>query len=308
MLPSYPQFSNLKLSDKEIYNELIAEHTPYSDILFSTLHIWWNLGGNLAVSILNGNLVIYYHLTFDEDNSGYGLVGINDIDSSTQTIFNHLTQQGKRPMLIHTPEFVVKEITNKSRLRIEEEADYSEYILEVEPLATLEGHEAYDLRKKINRFKRETEGQSLEIKYLDLSSKETQDELQNKLNEWENNRPPKNDRTKTEHLAMKKSLEYSQELDLQSLALYIDGELFGFAIYDQPLKKEYFVIHHLRVNYDVLYVSDYIHHKLAELAKSLGVVFLNIEMDLGIDSLKKHKLSLKPVNFLRKYRIEPIST
>jgi hypothetical protein len=89
------------------------------------------------------------------------------------------------------------------------------------------------------------------------------------------------------------------------MALYIDKQLHGIIIYHRPLDGEYYVMHHLKANYETPYISDYMHHEMAKRAMVDNVSKLNIEMDLGIENLKKHKMTLRPAHFLKKYRITP---
>ena len=86
MLPDFPHFVPLTLEDKDAYNRLVEEYPPFSNIPFTSLHIWWNLEGKLAMSSLNNNLVIYYHVSYDAKNTGYSLIGRQDLDSSIDTV------------------------------------------------------------------------------------------------------------------------------------------------------------------------------------------------------------------------------
>jgi hypothetical protein len=304
MFPDFPEFIPLNLELKEAYNQLVDSLPPYSDISFATLQIWWNLSEQLSVSLLNQNLVIDYHQPFDAEQSGLALVGTNDVDASIAVIFDHLRQTGKKVQLVHVPEFVVDEIKNREILDITEEFDYNEYILDSSALATLEGHDYQLLRKKTKRFIREVGERQLEITALDLSLAEVQDQLFQSIAAWEQN-APNNDPEHTEHLALKKTLSHAASLDIKNLALYIDKTLHGIMIYHQPLGKEYYVLHHLKVNYETPYISDYIHHEMAKRATKHNVPRLNIEMDLGVENLKKHKMTLRPMTFLRKYTLQP---
>jgi hypothetical protein len=307
MFPAFPDFIPLSLELKENYNRLVGDFTPYSDISFATLQTWWNLSEELAVSLLNGNLVINYQLPFDADNSGLGLVGKNHIEASIRVIFEYLKQADRKVQLVHVPEFVLEQIKDKSEFDIQEEPDYNEYILDSHALAQLEGHDYQLLRKKIRRFTREVGERPLEIKDLDLSLTEVQDQLFQSIAEWAKD-SPNNDPDNTEHLAHQKVMSHAAALDIKSLALYIDHELHGIMIYHQPLGKEYYVLHHLKVNYETPYISDYIHHKMAEQAVKNNVTKLNIEMDLGIENLRKHKQTLRPAEMLRKYTLKPIAS
>src|SRR5690349_11349481 len=105
MLPDFPDFMPLTLDHKDMYNQLVAEYPPFSDISFTNLHIWWNLDGKLAASHLNSNLVLNYSLPFDSDHSGYGLIGTNKIDESLQAIFDELKKRGLPVRAVNVPEF-----------------------------------------------------------------------------------------------------------------------------------------------------------------------------------------------------------
>ena len=305
MLPSFPEFLPLTIELKEPYNQAVSSFTPYSDISFATLQTWWNVSEQLSVSLLNQNLVINYSLFHDLDNSGLSLIGRHEIDLSIDQIFDFLKQSGQASRLVHVPEFTAKAIKNPGKYAISEELDYNEYILDSDALAKLEGPEYQTLRKKIKRFGRHVGDKQLEIKSLDLTLAEVQDELFKAMAEWENKNKPRNDPANTEQQALKKALGQASELDLRNLALYIDKQLHGIVIYHQPLGKEYYVLSHLKANYQTPYISDYLHHAVAKQAQANNVTRLNIEMDLGIENLRQHKMTLRPVEFFRKYTIKP---
>lgn len=305
MFPDFPEFLPLSIELKEPYNKVIEPFTPYSDISFATLQIWWNVSEKLSVSLLNQNLVIDYALFHDAENSGLGLVGKNKVEESIRELFEFLRSQRRKVQLVHIPEFVVEQIKNKTEFDISEEIDYNEYILDSSALAKLEGSEYQLLRKKIRRFVREVGDRELEIRSLDLTLGEIQDELFASIADWENKNKPKNDPENTEHEALSKTFNHSSKLDIKNLAVYIDKKLHGIIIYHRPLSKEYFVLHHLKANYETPYISDYLHHEIAKEAVSNNVSRLNVEMDLGIETLRKHKMTLRPVDFLKKYTIRP---
>jgi hypothetical protein len=305
MFPAFPEFIPLRLELKDPYNELVGSLPPYSDISFTTLQTWWNLNEKLAISLLNRNLIIHYSQPFEDDQSGLSLIGQNDIDMSIHILFDYLRQRHEAVRLIHVPEFVVQEIKDRDTFDISEETAYNEYLLDSAALAALEGHDYQLLRKKIRRFVKSVGEKKLEVAALDLSLAEVQDQLLAAISEWESKNTPDNDPDHTEHAALKKTLDHAATLDIQSLAIYIDKELHGIMIYHRPLGKEYYVLHHLKANYETPYISDYLHHEVAKKATANNVSKLNIEMDLGIENLRKHKMTLRPTGFFRKYTISP---
>jgi hypothetical protein len=304
MLPNFPHFTPLHLEFKDTYNKLVGTLPPYSDISFATLQIWWNLSEELSISLLNQNIVIHYHQPF-EDHSGLSLIGKNEVEASIKTIFQYLHENNRTIELLHVPEFVVNEIGDRTSLVITEELDYNEYLLDSSALAKLEGPEYSLLRKKIKRFKRTIGERQLELGSLELSLEAVQEQLFASIAEWERDNKPDNDPDHTEHAALKRTLQHAEALDIKNMALFIDKKLHGILIYHQPLGKEYYILHHLKVNYETPYVTDFIHNEMAKHAASNNVSQLNIEMDLGIENLKKHKLTYRPAGYFRKYTVRP---
>jgi hypothetical protein len=302
-IPDFPEFTPLRLEDKDSYEKLIAEFPHNSDIAFATLHIWWNLEDKLSVSLLNGNMVINYHLPGDAQNSGYGLIGRQHIDASIKAALEYLMQERLPPRLVHVPEFVVNEIRLKDYFKITEELDYNEYILDSNELATLRGGKYANNRKDINRFLRSLDGKLIEAKSIDLSTAESQEELLQIIRLWEKKHPWKNDPGRAEYDALAKTLEYGSLLEIQNLGFYIGGVLFGIIFYHTSEDGQYYIMHHLKVDNTYDYIVDYIEQFMAIKAVSEGIPYINMEIDLGIQGLREHKLGLKPIHFLKKYTI-----
>jgi hypothetical protein len=303
MFPTFPDFIKLDLNHKDMYEEFVHELPPYSDISFTTLHIWWNLNGELSVSTLNGNLIIGYRLPFDQLNSGYSLVGTHDIDVSLVTVLDYLGEKDLTKRLVHVPEFVIKQIAHPENFHLEEEIDYNEYIFDSQGLATLEGSLYGRIRRDMNHFYREVDGKLLETRALDISSENTRGQLLEAIQRWGASRPAKNDPDNTEFQAIQRTLEHASLFDIQSLGLYIDGELHATTLFHKTRDQQYFIGHHMKTNPEIPGLFDYMMHQIARKALQDGVPFINAEMDLGIEGLRMHKMRLRPIDFLRKYTI-----
>lgn len=305
LINNFPDFSHISLDDKDEYNALVAQFPPLSDISFATLHVWWDLEGKLGLSLLNDNLVINYSLPFDDENSGLCLVGRTELESSIDTIFNYLRSSKKPVKLVHVPEFVVEQVKNKSIFFIKEEEDYNEYIIDSHALSSLEGSEHGRTRRKVNRFLRETESQKLSFKDLDLSDETARQQLFSAIIGWETENSIKNDPGRTEHSALNKTLQHADKLGIKHTGLYLDDKLYAVVLYHISHDGNHYTIHHLKVDYSIPYIFDYMTHHIANLASQNNVDFINMEMDLGIENLRNHKMGLRPVDFFRKYTITP---
>jgi hypothetical protein len=201
------------------------------------------------------------------------------------------------------PEFVITAMDGGAGLKFEEELDYNEYILDSRALASLEDPSHGRTRRKVNRFKREVEEREIEIKELDLSSEDVQNELFEAVLAWEHSQPSANDPDNTEHQAIKQTLTHAQHLDIRHIGLYVDGKLHAIVLYHRPEGSDHFILHHLKVDYSIPYIFDFMTHHIADKAVKEDVNFLNMEMDLGIERLRQHKMGLRPVDFFRKYTV-----
>ena len=307
MLPEFPNFMPLSLEHKELYNQLVADFPPFSDITFSNLHIWWNMDGKLAASRLNGNLVLNYSLPFDPEHSGYGLIGIHKIDESIETIFKRLKGTGGRVRVVNVPEFTVEKIKRKSAFEIAEEPDFHEYIMRARELADLEGREHGRTRRKVQRFVRETEEHDVQIHPLEMGSSEVRDNILKVIKSWHQKYPSQNDPERLEEQALANTLAHAPVLETKGLGVFIDKKLYGLTLFHPTPDNNHYIVNHMKVDYEYPYIFDFLTNGLAKYAVKNGVEFLNMEMDLGSEGLRQHKLGLRPVMFYKKFTVEPKS-
>lgn len=303
MHPSFPNFRRLTLEDKDAYAQLVSQYTPFSDISFTTLHIWWNLDEKLFYSLLNGNLVLNYSQPFDTPGAGLCLIGHHEVDSSIQALFDYLGEHRRRPRLVHVPQFTIEKITQKDKFSIQEEPDMHEYVMDAKACARLEGRELGRIRRKVNRFLREVEGHKLELKQADLSLQHERQRILDAVSDWQRKFPKANDPGRTEGHAISASLRHHKALDIRNLCLFIDGNLRGVALYHGSHDGKYFILNHLKVDYTTPFIFDYLTNQVAVKAVEQDVPYINMEMDLGIEGLRQHKLGLRPVEFLKKYTV-----
>lgn len=306
MLPNFPNFIPLGIELNKLYSDATKHLETYSDIDFATLQIWWNLSEKLTICQLNSNLVINYHQPFDESHSGLSLIGKHKVDESIREIFEYLRTRHETIRLVNVPWYCVQNIKDKSKFDLIEELDFNEYILDSDMLVKMDGKNYEQIRKNIRKFIKSTDEKVLELKELNLSLEEVREEVLASIAKWEE-ASPKNDPDKTEMQAMQKSLTHAESLNIKSLGVYINKELHGIQIYHQTEDKQYFIMHHLKVNYTNPHITDFMAHEMAKKANSEGVPYLNIEMDLGIENLRIHKMSLRPIKFLQKYTVLPKS-
>jgi len=299
MFTTFPIFTELNLQDREEYESLVQHLPPLSDISFVTLMIWWHK--HLKISLLNGNVVVYYKQDNEED-SGLCLAGVNEIDKSIDEILTYLKQENRPPKMIHLPEFVIGGIKDKTKFKIEEEPNYHEYIVPVSNIYPLETA-LIGQRYKINRFSRELLPVRVEVKTLELKDKQNQNLLLNTALEWHNKFGSPNDTDNYEQQALEVSVRNTANLGLHNVCLYLEGQLSGFVINHLSIDKKYVIGNHMKFRRDVPRIVSFLQYLSAEQANELGASFINFEMDLGIPGLRRHKQDLHPTDYFKKFSI-----
>jgi hypothetical protein len=302
MFKTFPEFSPLTLNDREAYESHMIHHPPLSDLSFATLMIWWNLANDIKVSTLNHNLVMSYHLPGDKRNSGLSLIGTHEIDTSIKTIFKELQHRQEPARLVHVPEFVVGCIEHPQHFSIAEEPDYHEYIIPVANFFPLEGIKS-SRRWKVNKFLQSVAGKKIDIRSVDLADRKERQELITAMEQWGDKSGRRG--FDMEGPAMQTTITKGALLGMRNLSIYIDNVLCGFVLFQVTRDGKYLIANHICVDYQLPRIFDYVTYICAKWAAEHDIPYLNFEMDLGLLGLREHKQNLGPIDFFRKYTIEP---
>lgn len=186
-----------------------------------------------------------------------------------------------------------------------EERDLFDYIYDAESLRTLAGRKNQKKRNHINYFLKEYENrfeykllseenfnECLELMKAWTTSKEEQDEFDDGIDD--------------ELIGIKKIFNnYSILKDRVKVAgIYIDDKLEAFTI-GELLNKNMALIHIEKANPDIRGLYPYINQQFI-LNEFSDVEFVNREEDLGIEGLRKAKLSYHPLRFVEKYTVTEV--
>ena len=175
-----------------------------------------------------------------------------------------------------------------------------EYIYSSEDLLHLIGKKFQTKRNHINKFKRTYEWEYLPIK------REIIPDCIELYERWcgENGGCKSQESLIEEHIATRKIFEFYEELELIGGALRINGEILAYS-FGQPLGTNTFGVHAEKCLYEIdggftMINQQFVEHNCA------GYTFINREEDLGLESLRKAKLSYHPVILLEKGYVKPL--
>lgn len=299
MIPDFPQFKTLELSDREAILEITSKFLPYSDFDFGSM--WsWDYSGKMLISTLYGNFVMKFtdYITGDYF---YTFIGSNSVNETAAELLQHAQEIGIQTELKLIPESV-KGLLNIELFTIEDDPDNVDYIVSVSNLATYEGHELAAKRRAVSQFLRKAPESTFAV--INLESRITRDQITNLFISWqEQKRSTGEDDNEHEFVAMQRCIDSSKNLELIATGLYIGDTLAAFWILG-ILGNGYSISHFEKADTKTYQgIFPYFKMETAKFLQSEGVEFINLEQDLGIEGLRQSKKAYAPVLFLKKYKI-----
>ena len=172
--------------------------------------------------------------------------------------------------------------------------DYSDYIYLRSDLATLTGKKFQSKRNHINRFKKE-----YTYKYVPITPDRVQECLYLEAEWCKANDCDKQDGTGNERQAIVFALEHFEELGLSGGILYANDQIVAFT-FGMPINKETFGVHVEKADTTVDGAYAMINFEFANHIPET-FTYINREEDLGIEGLRKAKLSYQPETILEKF-------
>ncbi|WP_253288630.1 DUF2156 domain-containing protein [Intestinibacter bartlettii] len=298
-----PYFKEITIEDREILN-------PYFDLVdyeaceynFNTLYMWqhayktaYYIGDNFAV------LVGEYE---GEVFSILPLAKKEDLPKVIDFVLDYFEQIEEKLYFRGITEEVVDYLKEEYGDRFEyiAERDLFDYVYDGEILRTLKGRKNSKKRNHINYFLSEYEGR-FEYKRL---GKEDFDDCRQLLDDWAINKE-ENDNIEEGVDDEREGIEklfahYDQISDrLKISGIYIDGKLEAFTM-GELLNDNMALIHIEKANPEIRGLYPYINQQFL-VHEFPEVEFVNREEDMGIEGLRKAKLSYHPCKLVEKYTV-----
>ncbi|MBQ2985428.1 MAG: DUF2156 domain-containing protein [Clostridia bacterium] len=168
--------------------------------------------------------------------------------------------------------------------------DNYDYVYNMEDLRTLTGKKYHAKRNFINRLKGEHE-----FRFVTLGP-EDMDRCMAIYRKWADGR----DDSGWEETAVSVGIRHARELGLVMGGIEINGELKAFSAADKPF-EDTAVVYFEKADGDIPGLYPLMNQQMVENLLN-DVSFINREEDMGIEGLRKAKLSYYPARFVEKYR------
>ncbi len=267
------------------------------DLAFANMFVWQFLY-NTKIAEYNGFLFVKYWF---HDKPFYMMpIGEGDLQAAVRTVIEHsktdsqrFCMQGISPLMRTELERLLPDTFSFTTNR-----DYSDYLYLREDLINLTGKKYQPKRNHINQFKRS---------YPNYEFVPITEEIIPKCMEleslWKNLNEDEKDKSyialDAERQAIQRAFDHYTELNLKGGALVVDNRVVAFT-YGSPINTDTFDVAVEKA--DANYIGAYTMVN-NEFVKSLPsqYEFINREEDLGIEGLRKAKLSYHPTEILDKY-------
>lgn len=295
MIPEFPDFKKLELTDeKEIkkFNELFL---PYSDMVFTNL--WsWDIYHKVILSKLHNNLVIVLNDDFSDD-SFVTFIGKNNIKETAKQLIEFSSHHYHKPYLKFINEEMVKLIGDTQDFEIKEDENAHNYIYSVSHLANMNTWPRSTCAKNIRRFINKYPHYAIKVFSVNDVSFEHHKEV---FKKWSHHKGVVHYFDLNEYKAFERLLGIHNK-NIKIMSLYVDEVLVGFTIYE-IVSHQYALSHFIKadISFDVA-IYDVLSWEEAKLLEKNGVEYDNWEQDLGLAGLRKAKMKYKPSFFLKQF-------
>lgn len=298
----------MELQFKEITAEKLGEMMPYysmrhnrtCDSVFLESFIWKEFY-HVRYAIWENKALLWLMESNGEYFSAMPLCREEDLPAAFGAIETYFNEELGCPLMIHlADEYAVKYLNLPAdKYLVKEQPDAKDYIYEGNAMRTLAGKKLHKKKNRVNAFKRGYEGR---YEYRRLCCSDSH-EVWAFLDKW---RAQKGEEVE-EHLdyevrGIHDILKNCSELYVRMGGIYIDGQLEAFSIGSYNPVENMAVIHIEKANPEMNGLYQYINQQFL-IEEFPEVDWVNREDDLGLEGLRKAKMSYMPADFGRKYLV-----
>lgn len=288
-------FKDIELKDKE----LITSYTQQSprrncDLSFSNLCSWRFLY-DTQFAVQDGFLILKF---WAGEKLVYMMpVGSGDLKKVLEDMIEDANLEGERFCMLGVCAGMRADLEAimPDKFYFEADRDYADYLYLRTDLATLAGKKFQAKRNHLNKFRRTYTN----YEYVPLTSDRIQECLDLEAEWCKVNNCDQHEGTGNERRALIYALHNFDALGLTGGILHVDGKIVAFT-FGMPINQDTFGVHVEKADTTIDGAYTMINYEFANHIPE-QYTYINREEDLGIEGLRKAKLSYQPVIILEKY-------
>lgn len=289
-------FRRPELSDAELISDYFHKYPTRScDRTFANVYLWAKFYQVEFTKYKNT-------LVFRDNSAGYGYAFPVGADEDVREVILDLirdAEEAGKPFCLYgitREHFEQIEQWFPGQFTCEYNRDEADYVYETEKLATLSGKKLHSKRNHINKFKQVYDGR---WEYEKLTEDQVEDCFQMAMR-WRNENECEEDEEKNQEMCVTmNSLRLLKELCLIGGVLKIDGEIVAFTI-GEAVNDDTFVVHIEKAFAEVDGAYTMINQQFVEHELLGKYQYVNREDDVGMEGLRKAKMSYHPVFMIEK--------
>lgn len=261
----------------------------------------------------------YYHVSYAisdnrallflmEDNgepfSAMPMCREEDLPHYFREMVTYFNQVLKQPLRINLADEEAIRCLNldSEKFLVWEEEDLKDYLYDPEALRTLSGKKLHKKKNHLNAFLREYEGR-YEYRALDCQDR---DEVLRFLDQWWEDRVQTMEYDRQldhEVMGVHDILKNCYVLRVKMSGVFIDGNLKAFTIGTYNPLEKMAVIHIEKADPNIKGLYQFINQQFLLHGYPEELLLVNREDDVGMEGLRRAKMSYAPIGFARKYGI-----
>lgn len=290
-------FTPITLEDKPLLDSYLKPTHPHqlSDFNFSNLFIW-RFAREISYCLIDEFLILktcypnstpyfFYPFSLGGREKGERKAVLEALLTSyPNATFKSLSQSQAQEL----EEFFPK------RFSIAPNRDRFDYVYSIPELIALSGRKYHKKKNHLNKFL-----QTYPNFVFESITPSNAQEVQSVYERWYEDNPNKDEALESERMGIFSSLQNLTSLSLIGGLIRIEGEIVAFAL-GEAVDEESVVMHIEKANTSIQGIYQAINQQFLENAFS-SYLWVNREEDLGIEGLRKAKLSYQPHFLLEKY-------
>ncbi|MBE6737819.1 MAG: DUF2156 domain-containing protein [Ruminococcaceae bacterium] len=294
-------FKAIDLKQKDYYNSFFTDKKERGcECNFNNLILW----GQQNIAEVGDCLV---RLSYYAGHISYSFpIGKNDKEKALEEIIKDSKERGITCNFfgVYEEDKALLEKLYPDKFKYIHSRDSFDYVYDINDLATLAGRKFHSKRNHINRFKENFNGFNTELitkdnihLAKDLAAKWYRDKLSvNPTADFD-----------MEQIALDRALRHYDELGMEGLLLMFHGETLAFTMASR-MNENTFDVHFEKAKAGFEGAYPVINNEFAKYlkAKYPDVTYLDREEDMGLEGLRKAKLSYNPHHLIEKYSVFPL--
>lgn len=287
-------FKDVTLEDRELITRYTLDSPRRNcDLSFSNLCSWRFLY-NTKFAVIDGFLLLKF---WADGELVYMMpIGTGDLKKALEALMADARREGQPFCLLGICEGMCSELEAimPGRFRFTADRDYADYLYLRSDLATLAGKKLQAKRNHVNKFRR-----TYHYEYTSITPDRIAECLELEARWCRANHCDQHEGTGNERRALVYALHHFEELGLTGGILHVDGRIAAFT-FGMPINRDTFGIHVEKADTEIDGAYAMINYEFANHI-SEQYLYINREEDLGIEGLRRAKLSYQPAVILEKY-------